>query len=171
MDSWHAFAAVFGPLTGSEVAPMLFKALLRWPPTLIPSRRKGRRKRAGFAKLMSNLQAPSRRHSPDASNARSGSARRVTRRPTAGPRPRRPQCLKTPIFGSASGRERESFQRGRPRSDRASSDWRYHDFLRHWPGTEHGNDCAAANAPTFESDGRALAGPRRERWHQSRSIA
>lgn len=30
----------------------------------------------------------------------------------------------------------------------ASSDWRYHDFLHHWPGTEHGNDRAAAKAPT-----------------------
>lgn len=42
-----------------------------------------------------------------------------------------------------------------------STYWRYHDFLHHWPGTEHGNDRAAAKAPTFESDGRALAGRRR----------
>ncbi|MER9419475.1 hypothetical protein NKI95_26580 [Mesorhizobium sp. M0306] len=40
----------------------------------------------------------------------------------------------------------------------AASYWRYHDFPHHWPGAEHRNDRAAAKAPIFESDGRALAG-------------
>lgn len=73
---------------------MLFEALLPWVTYPDAKSEKGRGKGASFAKLMSNLQAPSRRTFPDASNALGVCSPRqpLTRRQTAGLRPRRPQC-------------------------------------------------------------------------------
>lgn len=153
-----AIAAVFGSLTGSEAAPMLFEALLPWVTYPDAKSEKSRRN----AKLLEQLASAVAKNIPRTSltRARGLLAETIRNAQTNGRAEAQASSMRSKHRYSGRRQvEKESrfSAAGRVRTV-APSYWRYHDFPHHWPGAEHRNDRAAAKAPTFESDGRALAG-------------